>query len=159
MLILLTFICGVVNAKMIRDSIFISNMFLTNSAIQVLSNSFNPGRSVDSFTNKDNLILYTADIGVINPTKKRYFVEVICVDSKGNIVLKGAVRRTLSGFSRRVEGDIIKGYTQTLGMDPKVGAMVSDQLAPLKNGENYFIKLYFEHKLIGVTRFSYSVIK
>ena len=134
-------------------------MFLTNSAIFGLLNSFSPGDSVDSFTNKDDIILYTADIGVVNPTKKKYNVKLICVDAKGHLILKGAVKRSLAHFIRRVDGDVIKGYTQTFGLDPKAGILIKDQVSPLKNGENYFIKLYFENQLIGITRFRYSIIK
>lgn len=157
-LVFFILISSFANAKDITDSVFIDTMFLTDSIVKVISNSYQPGHGVDSFTNKDDLIFYYAVIGVINPTKKKYNVEMVCVDSKGNTILQGTVKRSLSGFTRHVGGDIIKGYTQTLGMDPKIGAMVEGQIAPLRNGD-YFIKLYFEKKLIGITKFNYYVIK
>ncbi|KTD35415.1 hypothetical protein Lmor_0862 [Legionella moravica] len=97
-------------------------------------------------------------IGDINPTKKKYDVKIVCVDYKGTPILQGSVKRSLIGFTCHIGGDIVKGYTQTLGLNPKLGAMVKDQVVPLKDGD-YCIKLYFENKLIGITKFNYYVIK
>ncbi|KTD81886.1 hypothetical protein [Legionella worsleiensis] len=151
------FISSLANASAVKDGVFIDTMFLNDYVVNVFSNSDDSRKIADSFSKKDSMILYYAIIGVINPTKKMYDVKIVCVDSKGNPVLQSTVKQSLSGFTRHVGGDIIKEYTQTLSMDPKIGAMVKDQIVPLKNGD-YFIKLYFENKLIGITRFDYSII-
>ncbi|KTD81772.1 hypothetical protein [Legionella worsleiensis] len=155
--VLFTFISSLANATAVKDGVFIDTMILTDYVVNDFSKSDESGKRTDSFSKNDPIIFYYAIIGVINPTKKMYDVKVVCVDSKGNPVLQSTVKQSLSGFTRHVGGDIIKGYTQTLSMDPKVGAMVKDQIVPLKNGD-YYIKLYFENKLIGITRFDYSVI-
>ncbi|CAM2766828.1 hypothetical protein [Legionella worsleiensis] len=157
LMLLLILVCGFGRAELIKDGVFIDTMSITDSYIIGLLNSFEPGSNLYSFTNKDSIIFYFAVIGVINPTKKMYDVKIVCVDSKGNPVLQGTVKRSLKEFTRHVGGDIIKGYTQTLGMDPKPGAMVKDQIVPLKDGD-YYINLYFENQLIGITKFHYSVI-
>ncbi|KTD81881.1 hypothetical protein [Legionella worsleiensis] len=151
------FISSLANATAVKDGVFIDTMLLTDHIVNFLSNPDDSGSRADSFSNNDSIIFYFAIIGVINPTKKMYDVKIVCVDSKGNPVLQGTVKRSLSDFTRHVNGEIIKGYTQTLSMDPKIGAMVKDQIVPLKDGD-YYINLYFENQLIGVTKFHYSII-
>ena len=74
-------------------------------------------------------------------------------------MFKASVKRSLSGFLYNIGGDSLRGVTQTLGLNPKTGSMVKGQLIPLEAGNDYFIKLYFEQKLIGVTKFHYMVLK
>ena len=137
----------------------VNSMFISNSTVQTLLNSVSPGPSVETITNKDEMIFYYADIGIINPTKIKYDIDVVCIDSKGNTIIKGSVQRKLTESIEHIGGDTIKRLVQTVGLDSKSGAMVSGQLIPLKNGNNYFIKLFVEKKLIGVTKFNYLTVK
>jgi hypothetical protein len=156
------------SAKANKDIVYVDRMLISTSATPVMvtdamtqlqSDKVMRGNdSVERITSKDKIIYYIANIGVINPTKKYYHVKIICVDSNGKTVITGKVKRLLSGFSYQVGGEAVKGYEQTLGLDPKPGAMVKGQLIPLESGHAYFIKLFVENKLIGLTRFKYEVL-
>lgn len=114
--------------------------------------------SVDAFTNKDSLIYFMADISVFRPSKKYYHVTINCIDAKENMVFQGTVKRSLSGYSYKLGNDLVKGYNQTLGLNPKLGAMIKGQKIPLVGGQNYYIQLFVENKLISMTKFSYEVV-
>lgn len=156
------------NAEANKDIVYVDRMLISTSATpirvtdpvtQLKSDKVIQGNdSIERITSKDKIIYYVANIGVINPAKKYYHVKIICVDSNGNTVITGKVKRLLSGFSYQVGGETIKGYEQTLGLDPKPGAMIKGQLIPLESGHDYFIKLFVENKLVGLTKFNYEVI-
>lgn len=148
----------------IVDKIYLSNdvipMTHTDPSTQIKTAKVLTGNNnVDSFTNKDSIIYYMADISVLHPSKKYYNVTIKCINSKGAIVFQGSVKRSLSGYSYKVGHNIVKGYSQTLGLNPKPGAMIQGQEIPLVGGQNYYIQLLVENKLISMTRFHYKVIK
>ena len=99
-----------------------------------------------------------ADISVFRPSKKYYNVMINCINSKGNLVYEGTVKRSLSGYSYKLGNDRVKGYNQTLGLNPKLGAMIKGQRIPLVDGQDYYIQLFVENKLISITKFSYRVV-
>lgn len=155
-----TLSCGMGNAGTYNDNIFVNRMLLSNSENRVILNSISPGKNIEIFTNKDDIILYYADIGVINPTKKKYDIEIICVDKDDNAIIKGAFKREfILESERHIGANIMKKTLLIVTLDPKVGAMAPGQLTVLKAHNNYFIKLYIEKKLIGVTNFSYEIDK
>ena len=156
-LLLLVLVNGLVNAGSIKDSVFVNRMLLSNSGMRAILNSISPGDDVEMITNKDDIILYYADIGIANPTKKKYGVEIICTDKKGNIVIQGAFKRMFDGLEDHVGEDVVKGTLITVTLDPKPGAMAPGQLIPLKNHTDYYIKLFVEKKLIGITKFNYGI--
>lgn len=157
-LILFVFLTCVKNLEAGTDIVFIERVIVSNSAEKITYNSNDPGDSIETFTNKDKLIWYSTDIGIINPTKKKYEIEISCIDSKGKIVFKGIVKRSFS-IKDDANGEVIRRLVQELGLDPKPGAMVEGQLIPLKNNSDYFIRLYVEKNLIGVTKFHYVIEK
>jgi len=112
----------------------------------------------NKFTSKDSIIYFMANISVLRPSKKYYNVIIDCINSKGEIVYEGAVKRSLSGYSYQLGNDIVKGYNQTLGLNPKPGTMIKDQRMPLVDGQDYYIKLIVENKLVSITKFSYKAV-
>lgn len=158
-LLLFVLMNGLGCARGLEDSIFVNRMLLSNSGTRAILNSISPGEDVEMITNKDDVILYYADIGILNPTKKNYSVEIICTDKKGNIVIKGAFKRMIDGEEDIVGADVIKDTLITVTLDPKQGAMVPGQLIPLKNQTDYYIELFVEKKLIGITKFNYAIEK
>ena len=50
----------------------------------------------------------------------------------------------------QIGDDIFRRVVQDLELDPTPGAIVDGQRFPLENDNDYFIKLYFERKLIGL---------
>jgi hypothetical protein len=157
-LLLLTFLSYGKGLEARTDTVMVERIILSNSAKKITGDFANPGASVETVINKDKLIWYHADIGIVNPTKKKYEIEINCVDSKGKIVFKGILKRSF-GIKDDVDGEVISRVTQTLGLDPKSGAIVKGQLIPLENNNDYFIKLYVEKNLIGVTKFHYIIEK
>lgn len=155
-LLLLVLVCAIGRAVASKDVVFVESMFVSDYAAMIISDSISPGQSVELFTSKDKIIYYFANIGVINPAKKKYDVEIKCMNSKGDTVIKGKLKRSLPNFNGHQGESIIRSVAQTLGLDPKPGAMVEGQLIPLESGNDYFIELSFDNKLVGITRFHYT---
>jgi len=157
-LLLLVLVSVAGNATSNCDSIFIDRLGVSNSANSFYLKSLLLGERVEKVTSKDKIILYYANIGVMNPSHKKYNVEIIYLDSKSNVVIKGAYKTQLLDESlAHIGDDIIKNTLITVGLDPKPGAMVKGQLLPLKDNNDYYIKLFVEKKLIGVTKFHYDL--
>lgn len=156
------------NDEISNDLVIVDKIYLTNDVIpitqtnpitQIEEDKVLTGDSIaDKFTNKDSIIYFMANISIIRPSKKYYNVIIDCTNSKGEIVYEGTVKRSLSGYSYKLGNDLVKGYKQTLGLNPKLGAMIKDQKIPLVDGQNYYIKLFVENKLISITKFSYEVV-
>lgn len=142
-----------------NDMMVVVNMVLSNSAEKITYDVFNPGNSVETITNKDKMIFYSVDIGVINPTKKNYNVKIICVDSKDDVVYKGFAKRSLDINDGLIGKDQVKRFVQIFTLNPRSGAKVGGKLKPLMHNQDYYIKLYFEDKLVGITQFHYLIIK
>jgi hypothetical protein len=143
-----------------KDIIIAERIIVTNG----VSNGFSDKEiwiedAVDTITNKDNIMFYAARIVVINPTKKEYNVRMTCIDSKNNIVFNGSIKMLRSKIYSYVDKDSIAFITQHLGLNPKQGAMVKGQRTPLVGNNDYYIKLYVENKLIGITKFYYKIDK
>lgn len=123
-LLLMALGSGIGYADSVNDIVFTEGIILTNTT-WLITFYTKPGDNIETFTNKDKVIYYEATIGVINPTKKFYGVEIICVDSKDNIVLKGPVKRSLGMDDGNIGEDIVRRVVQTLGLDPKPSVLVS----------------------------------
>lgn len=157
--LLLALTSNVGNAGMLSDSVFVNRILVSNSAKRAILNSVSPGDNVARITNKDDMVLYYASVGVINPTKKKYNVEIICTDVNGEVVIQGEFKRLLSTLEEHVGRDTVKRLLLVLTLDPKPGAMAPGQLMPLKDNMDYYVKLFIEKKLVGVTNFSYEIEK
>ena len=155
--LLLAFVSGSGYPDKINDAVFTANMIVSDVPDTLGGWEYKPGDNVEVFSNQDEIIYYEANIGVINPTKKKYRLEIICIDSKGKVIIQGVINRSLDENKGQINEYVIRGVTQTLGLDPKPGALVAGQLFPLESGHDYFIQLYFEKKLIGVTKFHYVI--
>lgn len=118
--------------------VFVGRIIVSNTAERITYDVIDPGKSVETITNNDTVIFYDADIGVINPTKKKYGIKILCTDKNGKNIFKGSVNRSLS-MGDNVDGDIIGRIVQQLELDPKSGAMVEGQLAPLESGNDYLL--------------------
>ena len=148
------------SAETNNDVVFVNRMIISNSETDLPFNSIDPGVNQQIITNKDDIFLYYASIGVVNPTKKKYKVEIIFVDKNNNVVLQGGFKRELTSVSRRDVGkDIIKTTLLTVMLDPKVGTIAPGQLISLQDRQEYFVKLLIENKLVGISRFMYIIEK
>ncbi len=154
---LLLFINIIVYAKTPNNSVVIDRMLMSNTLKKITFEDYLPGKNKYTFTNKDKNIVYYVYFGIINSTKEKYEIELFCIDTKSNIIFKESIERTLVEFPDYMGEDIIKNQDQMLLLDPKPGAMVKGQLMPLKDGNSYYIKLYIDKKLSGVSKFTYRI--
>ncbi|MFI4918373.1 MAG: hypothetical protein ACHP65_02340, partial [Legionellales bacterium] len=138
-LVFLVLLISIGSVKASSDEATAVEIILSNSSKPVIYNFIDPGDSVETVSNKDKIIFYSAVINILNPTKKKYDVELICVDSKNHMIFKGEKKRSLLRLEDHMGNDIIKRIIQLLEFDPKPGAMVEGQLAPLENNRDYFI--------------------
>lgn len=79
--LLLLLMASIGNTKTESDTVLVEQIILSNSVTPNIDNTFDPGNSVEIFTNKDEIIFYRPTIAVINPTKKKYNTTILCVDS------------------------------------------------------------------------------
>ena len=147
------------SAKPNSDIFIIERILLCNSLRENANNTITPGDSVEVITNKDEIIYYSANIGVINSTKEKYGFKIICVDSKNNIIFGDTAKVSLYKKKERIGKDSIRHVLLYLRLDPEPGAIVEGRLLPWENDNDYYIKLYFENKLMGVTKFHYMTKK
>lgn len=156
-LVLFFLIAKNANLLAMNNHVFIDRMLVSNSTESSSANLLLPLESADVITDKDELIYYVANLGIINPTKNRYDADIICVDSNNNIIFKETVKPSFAGYEYQLAGDTIKDITYKLKINLKSGEKGMNQLISFKKGENYFIKLYFDKNLIGITNFQYIV--
>lgn len=142
-------------AKTSNDTIVVERIILSNSVAKAADDKIHPGNPVEVITSKDELIYYSASIGVINPTKKRYRFKIICVDSEDRIIFGGSDQEFLNERTYHFGDDIMRDLPLYLRLDPMPGAIVQGRLLAWENNNDYFIKLFFEKKLIAVTKFHY----
>ncbi len=140
------------------DVVLLLRLIISNSSEFIAYDNIHPGDSVGTLTSKDKVIFYSTDIGVINPTQKKYEIEIICVDSDNKIIFRDSVKRPLT-ITEKMGADTIGRLAQNLELDPTPGAIVNGQLSALVNNKDYFVKLFFDKKLIGVTKFHYEIKK
>lgn len=140
------------------ENIFVGEIILSNSLEIISYDAINPGDSVEKFTNRDNTIFYTADIGIINPIKKYYLIEIDCINSIGKRVFKESTKEPLK-FKTNIQNDVLARLVKQVELNPKSGAMVEGQFALLESGNDYFIRLYVDNKLIGLSKFHYEIKK
>ena len=153
----LSIMTTIVCAKIPNDSVVVDKMLMTSTIDGVTLADYLPKKSEDIFSNTDKAILYYVYFGIINPTKKKYQVDIICVDTKNNIIFNESTKRALENLPDYIGEDIIKHQVQLFQLDPKLGVMVKGQLIPLQDDNDYLIKLYIEKKLVGISRFTYQV--
>lgn len=147
---------GIVKAN--TDIVFVDRMMISNAVEKNISHLSLPIRSSWTFRNTDKVIFYYANIGVINSSKKNYDLEITCIDMKGNTVITKKINKNFTEFlAYHVDRETLRNGEVTLTLNPKSGAMVKGQLKPLENDKNYFIKVFFEKKLVGVTEFHYLI--
>jgi hypothetical protein len=154
-MVLLVLIFNLQRLEASSDIVFVDRMMTSSVVVKRLNLSL-PKWSDWTFRDTDKIIFYYANIGVINPSKKSYNIEIVCTDIKGNPIIKSSLKKDFSEFSEyNIGKDKVRNGIITLILDPKPGGMVKGQLLPLENGKDYFIKIYFEKQLIGVTQFDY----
>lgn len=73
------------------------------------------------------------------------------------MVYTDSLKMPLEKIRGHIDKEVIGLAAQHLGLDPKPGAMIKGQHIPLANNNYYYIKLYVEKKLIGITKFQYIV--
>ena len=141
-----------------ENEIFIGRLYISNTLEKITYDIISPGDSVETITNKDKVLFYHSRIVILNPTKKKYHIEVHCVDNKDRLVFKGVRDRALKYYDH-LGDDVIAQIIQQLEMDPRSGAMIEEQKMPLENDSDYFFKLYVDQRLIGITRIHYLIKK
>ena len=145
-------------AKAENNRVVVDRMFLSKFPEQSVSNSNLPMQHGELFTNEDKIISYHVDIGVINPTKKYYEIEFICIDRKGNEVIKKNFKQDISLFTQYSMGkDILRKGVVSLTLNPTPDFLVEDQRIVLQNKKDYFVKFYVEKELVGISRFHYQI--
>ncbi len=156
-ILLLIFINCIVKVEASSDFVFIDRM-MTSDLIQKKFDGVEvPKRSAWVFRSSDKIIFYYAQVGIINPTKNKYDFDVVCIDEKGKIFIKQVMTKEFPEMSAYYLGaNIIKSDVITMKLDTKSNASIKGQLLPLELAKTYFIKLYFEKKLIGITSFIYQ---
>ena len=148
------------SAETNNDVVYVNRMIISNSERDLPLNSIAPGMNKEIITNKDDVIFYYADIGVINPTKKKYTVEIIFVDKNNRTFVKGKFERKLKSITiQHIGKNVLKSTLLTFSFDPKVGALVQGQRIPFHHHDEYFIKLFIDNKLIAVSSFLYYIEK
>jgi hypothetical protein len=146
------------NAHGHDNNIFVDRLGISNSANNLLLDSVLLGDRVETIKSTDKIILYYANVGIINPKNKKYSVRIICINNTGDVIIKGAYKTIFSDQDAiSLKGESIRTTLITVGLDPKPNAMVQGQLLRLQNNTDYYIKLFIEKKLIGVTKFTYIV--
>ncbi len=153
-LFLLGFLCIADAGNPVIDNAYVMSTIVSNSYELVTYDVLVPGDSVETITSKDKVMFYEMVIGINNPTKKKYSIEIVCVDSKDKIIFRGAVKRSFE-LKDEFEGGNLFRLVQQLEFHPKAGTLIAGQLYPLEPGNDYFIKFYFENKLLGITKFNY----
>lgn len=151
-------ICLFGNSSAANENVYVDRIFVSHSSLKDIANNNIPNGTVYTFDSMDKTISFYASIGVTNPKKEKYEVELRCVDKQGALVIKKIWKKDISEFtSHRVGNDIIKEQIYAITLDPREGKMVQGQRIPLENLHQYDIKLYFERKLIGLTGFGYAI--
>lgn len=137
------------------ESITVSKLILSNSIERINNDSMLPGDLVETISNKDDVIYYSADISVINPKKKKYNFKISCEDFSGNIIYEGTDTVSLYKKTQKIGKDFFAYTRLYLRLDTEPGSFVDGQLLTWENDKDYYIKLYFEEKMIGLTKFHY----
>lgn len=117
-----------------------------------------PGTVTRTVSSNDAIAFYFAAIRVINPGKKKFEVKLECVDSSGQLIIGNTSTKEVHALteSKYMEGK--SGYLETsLGLNPAVDAVVPGQKMTLKNEEEYYIRLFIDDKLVGLTKFRYFI--
>ena len=157
---ILTLFSRLSSAESNHDLVYVNRMIISNSKMDLPFNSIAPGMNKEIITNKDDVIFYYADIGVINPTKKKYTVEIIFVDKNNRTFVKGKFERKLKSITiQHIGKNVLKSTLLTFSFDPKAGALVQGQLIPFHNADEYFIELFIDNKLIAISSFTYYIEK
>jgi hypothetical protein len=157
---ILTLLSNLSSAKSDNDIFYINRVIISNSKIDLPFNTITPGTNQEIITNNDDVIFYYANIGVINPTKKKYTVEIVCVDKNNKTFVKEKFERKLqSQIVKYIGENGLKFTLITVSFDPKVGALVQGQRIPFHHHDEYFIKLFIDNKLIAVSSFLYYIEK
>lgn len=146
------FIIFIHNAYPSGDNIFIDRMMMSNAAL----NKKDLNSNYWYFSNTDKHIFYYVNIGIINPTKKQYDVEYICIDKNGNSITQGTLKMNLAELEEWQLGKdtIRRSKLITFTVKPQLHA---NPKTSLKGDSNYYVKLYVDKKLIGFTEFHYEV--
>lgn len=134
-------------------------LVMSGDATVVYNNAF-PRQVMRTITSTDKTALYYASLKVIDPPKTHYKLRIECVDAEGNVLIEGSADKEIFAISRRkyLKGEV--GQLEiTMVLNPKPGAMVPGQRTPLKHDMYYFVRLYVDGKLLGLTSFRYLTMK
>lgn len=146
------------NAATNEDIVIPEILAISGEATVAYGNAF-PGPVTRTIRDTSKTAIYYASVRVVNPTKKIYKVKIECVDELGKVVISGVVDREsydvneskyLGGKSSFIEAKLV--------LDPKLGAMVPGQTEPLKGEHGYYVRLYVDDTLVGLTRFRYILM-
>ena len=144
-------------AKTDPDTIIPEALVVADKATVLYGNGF-PENYTRVIMSDANIALYYASIKVLNPSKENYNVKIQCQDRKGATVIEGKYKLPLSLTKSETLGEDSINYIETtLGLYPQPGKRVPGQRMALKNEETYFVKLWVEGKLVGLTSFRYAI--
>ncbi|WP_143133484.1 hypothetical protein [Pseudoduganella namucuonensis] len=132
---------------------------MSSEANIVYSKAF-PGPVTRTIRSTDKTALFYASLKIIAPKKERYSIKIDCVGEDGNPLIAGTVNREIFSVNKaKYQNGEIAQIEVSMGLDPKSGAMVPGQIRPMRNDENYFIRLYVDDKIVGLTSFRYIILK
>lgn len=152
--------CNINNVMAENDAVYVDRMLISGSIIRNSQGTLIPKFSQWSFSDKDKIIFYAANIGIINPSKKLYEVKYVCIDVNGRIIFQGEDKIELTEPSTKYvyldKNKISQPKMVTFSLKPQRGVLVRGQVQPLESNKDYYVQLFVEKKLIGLSQFSYS---
>jgi hypothetical protein len=116
-----------------------------------------PQNVVRVVTSRAKIVFFYTSMRVINPTKEEYEIHIECVDSGDRIVIDVRTTQKISRREVSMAGDKTYSIEARLGLDPRLGVLVPGQKIPLEGGGNYFVRIFVDDKLIGLSTFRYVV--
>lgn len=135
----------------------IETMALSTDPTMLYGKGF-PGTVTRTISSNDKIAFYFAAIRVINPGKNKFELRLECVDSSGQLIIGNTTTREVHDLTESKYLDGKSGYMETsLGLNPAVDAIVPGQKMSLKNEEEYYVRLFIDDKLIGLTKFRYFI--
>jgi len=144
------------SAEQSRSDIAVPDVMMVSSKATELMGAGIPQNVTGLVTSDDKIVLYHSIIRVINPTNKTYSVDVECVDSEGNLIIRSSSKReALDITEMELFGGKTRFFSIDLALNPAEGAMVAGQKQSLQHGKSYFFRLSLNGVLVGMTHFDY----
>ncbi len=155
-LLILALLSFIKIARADSDIIFIDRLMMDKS-ISALSKKV-VKTDTWRFSSEDKSIYYYAKFGIINPTKNQYDVDYICINKKGTPITQGTLKTKLAMSEVFSLGKEIMRESEfvTTNLFPKINKIAEGPSASLDNGNDYYMKLYVDKKLIAISHFQYK---